>query len=35
MTARESLRRAVEFHRPSWVPIVFQLLAAAWERWGT
>ena len=34
MTPRENFLRAVEFRRPAWVPIVFELLPAVWKRHG-
>jgi hypothetical protein len=34
MTARENFIRAIEFRKPDWVPIVFELLPAVWKRHG-
>ena len=34
MTARENFLRAIEFRRPAWVPIIFEILPAVWKRHG-
>jgi hypothetical protein len=34
VTPRENFLRAVEFRRPAWTPIVFELLPAVWKRHG-
>jgi uroporphyrinogen decarboxylase len=35
VSSRENFLRAVEFSRPQWIPIVFELLPAVWKRHGS